>query len=545
MLIISSAAYVPAELVAELGELPPSFMPLRNRRLYSYQLDAIAALDEPVILTLPAGYAIELQDQEVLERAGCEVVRTHESLTLIESLAQVLEFRMPSTGEPLRILHGDTVQVDLPLAMHDVVSVSRNDGHYPRAYVFSEEGAPADARFVQATYRYCTPGDPVLTGYLSFSDAVRFRRCLNQSANFVAAVNRYGAEHEGGLVVHEPRDWADCGHVNAYYRSRALNTSERAFNAMSVTRAYIRKSGDKPTKIAAERAWFGALPRAMTHYAPQIGEWSDGNDDAAAFYDIEYLFSLPLSDLYVFGNLSAEDWGQIFSLCNEFLGDCEQHVPAIEVGGEDWSSMYLPKTESRLSEFAHATGWLLDQPVVLDGRAMPSLRTVAIDAQRVIDAAPKRPLTLCHGDFCFSNVLYDARARKLKVIDPRGLGPDGARSNAGDLAYDYGKLFHSVVGGYDFVVAGQIWGEPAGTNTIRLHGHLPSRVDAVIEQFRAACLSAAGSGQVNDERLIAAVTTHLFLSMLPLHDDSLTRQCGLMSRALVLHARYALGEDLK
>jgi len=39
--LVMSGAYVTQELVAEFGQIPPSFLPVGNRRLYEYQFERI------------------------------------------------------------------------------------------------------------------------------------------------------------------------------------------------------------------------------------------------------------------------------------------------------------------------------------------------------------------------------------------------------------------------------------------------------------------------------------------------------------------------
>jgi len=532
VLIITSAAYVPAELASELGQLPPSFLPLGNRRLYSRQLATIAALRERVVMSLPDDFVLEPRDAEALATAGITVERTPPDKLLVESLLLVLAAHSPTSGECLRILHGDTLQGDLPLETADVVVVAANDGYYPRAQVQSTA-----ERFISADYRYCQPGDPVLTGYMSFGDAELFQTVLAQETDYIAVLNRYQALSSKGLAVYWTRSWADCGHVNAYYRSRASHTTERVFNELRVERHYIRKRSENSLKIRAELEWFRSLPAAMRHYAPQIG--SSGTEPADTFYDIEYLYALPLSDLYVFGLLPPQDWGTIFIRCLEFLSECSAYT-APAATRADWREMYLPKTLRRLAEFADQSAWLLDAPTTVNGVIHSSVLRIAADAQAVLDAAPADALTLCHGDFCFSNILYDARARRIKVIDPRGLGPNGMLNHHGDLRYDFGKLFHSVIGGYDFVIAGQIRAEPLSSNAIQVRGSLPVHTQPIIERFRQTCMAAVG--EAGGERLIAAIAVHLFLSMLPLHQDAPLRQLALLSRAVSLHEQYHLGQ---
>jgi len=530
VLIITSAAYVPAELVAELGQLPPSFLPLGNRRLYARQLATLTSLRETIVLSLPTDFVLDEVDSAVLAKAGVTIVRTSATLRLVESLKAVLDQHPPSPQEPVRILHGDTLQGDLPFELSDVVAVASNDGYYPRAQVHGELD-----RFVSADYRYCQPGDAVLTGYLSFGDSALFLELLQQHNDFIALVNGYQTLRPDGLAIYRTRSWADCGHVNAYYRSRASHTTERVFNELRVERHYIRKRGEKQLKIRAELEWFRQLPAAMRHYIPQIGSAATAPDET--FYDIEYLYCLPLSDLYVFGRLPVQDWGTIFIRCLEFLSECSAYV-APAAARSDWRGMYLPKTLQRLEEFAEQSHWEVHESTTINGRHHPSVVAMATSAQLLIDGAASASLTLCHGDFCFSNILYDTRARRIKVIDPRGLGPDGQLNCYGDLRYDFGKLFHSVVGGYDFVIAGQITGELVAPNSVQIRGKMPDRTLEIIERFRQTCLAVVG--EVGGERLIAAITVHLFLSMLPLHSDEPRRQLALLSRAVELYHHYQL-----
>jgi len=62
--------------------------------------------------------------------------------------------------------------------------------------------------------------------------------------------------------------------------------------------------------------------------------------------------------------------------------------------------------------------------------------------------------TIIHGDFCFSNILCGvnevSKIPVLKLIDPRGsFGEIGV---FGDPMYDYAKLYHSFVGGYENII---------------------------------------------------------------------------------------------
>jgi hypothetical protein len=140
-------------------------------------------------------------------------------------------------------------------------------------------------------------------------------------------------------------------------------------------------------------------------------------------------------------------------------------------------------------------------------------------------------LTPIHGDFCFSNLLYDCKVRLVKMIDPRG--EFGVPGIFGDRRYDLAKLAHSYAGGYDFIVADQFSVELEAAGRLRLsiqnNDYYTSRVRSI---FEAVLLpDSALRRQVN------ALQALLFLSMLPLHVDKPRRQLAMLTTGLELYAQ--------
>ena len=97
-------------------------------------------------------------------------------------------------------------------------------------------------------------------------------------------------------------------------------------------------------------------------------------------------------------------------------------------------------------------------------------------------------LTPIHGDFCFSNLLYDCKVRLVKMIDPRG--EFGVPGVFGDRRYDLAKLAHSYAGGYDFIVADQFSVEVDSEGRLHLHvqtNDYYTRVRSIFERLAARC----------------------------------------------------------
>ena len=56
MQIITSAAYLSGDLKSEFGAIPPSFLPLQNKRLFHHQFAFIQQSNDPIYLTVPQSF---------------------------------------------------------------------------------------------------------------------------------------------------------------------------------------------------------------------------------------------------------------------------------------------------------------------------------------------------------------------------------------------------------------------------------------------------------------------------------------------------------
>jgi hypothetical protein len=133
---------------------------------------------------------------------------------------------------------------------------------------------------------------------------------------------------------------------------------------------------------------------------------------------------------------------------------------------------------------------------------------------------------IIHGDFCFSNILYDLNNQIIRLIDPRGsFGEPGIY---GDPRYDMAKLRHSIAGMYDYIVSDLF--EINETET-GFEGKIfnDSAQDELISEFDNL-LTEFGY----DPKEIAIIEGLLFISMLPLHQDKPQRQKMMYIKGLQL-----------
>lgn len=76
MIVILSAQYVSESLRSEFGDLPLSFIPLANRRLYVYQVEVLRKIfpARSILITLPKDFIISDAELAWMREFGVEVL---------------------------------------------------------------------------------------------------------------------------------------------------------------------------------------------------------------------------------------------------------------------------------------------------------------------------------------------------------------------------------------------------------------------------------------------------------------------------------------
>lgn len=521
--IIASAAYVNAEMAAEFGPLPPAFLPVGNSRLFKLQAELLRPLADRVVLTLPESFEPSAHDRRLLASLGVETVSIPDGLPLAESLMLAVIHSLEG-HEALTILHGDTLFLGLDGFPLDALSAHRGAHPYPWAAVTSK--APFTVAPAAEEDR------DLVSGLFRFSRGLVLLKCLAaHRSDFLAALNAYAAQTSGFQAV-EAGQWLDLGHLHTYYDSRRALTTERAFNSLSITKASVCKTSSQPDKIEAEAAWFEALPAALRGHVPAyLGRVEEGANRPG--YSLAYEYLCPLSDLYVFGAFSPATWRRILSACGETLALMRGWKPAkVEAGW--FAHLYRDKAVERYRRFAAQAGFDPAQGWTVNGSAFPSPLALIEELAARIGPPGEEDAGVLHGDFCFSNILFDFRRGGLKMIDPRGYAEPGRPGIYGDTRYDLGKLHHSVVGRYDFIVAGYYELARPAPDALDFRVADGAAQDAVEAQFREVLCD----GDPERERLAAAISVLLFFSMLPLHAEDRDRQWAFLANGYRLYQRY-------
>lgn len=230
----------------------------------------------------------------------------------------------------------------------------------------------------------------------------------------------------------------------------------RAFNTLTIdaTAGTITKRSKNIDKFVDEIRYISLIPQDISLFFPRVIESS--TDASDPFITMEYYGYPTLAELYVRENLDVAAWYSIFSHLDSVLVNSFGSYRA-EVSGEDVKEMYVGKLHKRLQSMRSMEYLrkIVDvDTVTLNGRRLDNLPVLwdSIESE-VVKMSNNVVGSLIHGDFCFSNILYDVDSHICRFIDPRGSFGSLSPSAAGDLRYDIAKLWHSVDGMYDFITA--------------------------------------------------------------------------------------------
>lgn len=516
-----AAAYVGQELQSEFGKIPPSFLPLGNKRLYQYQ-KALAPDGVSVYMTVPASYDIPIYDQDWLRINNVEVVKIPDDISLGASLVAALNLVEPKYEEPLHIIFGDTLFKRLPEG-NDILCVSESKSAYDWAVVSNEKKV-----FIVNNDSHLPHNNiQVVNGYFKFTDLSLLVKCITESQwNFIEGINRYHIKRRMNISMSD--SWYDFGHVNNYYRSKAEFTTQRAFNELTICSEWVEKSSLKNDKIEAEANWFKMLPERLRGFTPQFLGYT--KDKYKTSYRLEYLHQTALNELYVYSELPTTTWEQVIDATIKFLKACRyESVPNTATTCTLYELLEL-KTINRLKEYCHKSQITMNDNWYFNNESPVSIDELLELSDKHLPKSDQSEISVLHGDFCFSNILYDFRADRIKTIDPRGVTEKGVFSIYGDIRYDLAKLSHSVLGMYDWIIAG-FYNITIENNQIDFYIYESEKHQQIQQVFIEKVAKEFGL----ESKALIAMQIRLFLSMLPLHSDDTRRQQALFANSFRLY----------
>jgi dTDP-glucose pyrophosphorylase len=453
-------------------------------------------------------------------KLSIQIVEMVESPSILHSLRTGLS--IANHAIPTQVILGDTLLKDIPSFESNTVYVNKVEDSSRWCLALVGEGHVVEG--------YLDKVDNVagkklaLCGYYGFSDT----GSLVQSLHKLIEKDRTQMSDlliEEGLrepfIAKEAEIWYDFGNIDNLLAAKQRLLQSRFFNKLTIDPVLntITKVSEYDEKLRDELNWYKDLPERLKVLSPRIISEKEINGQLNLVQ--EYYGYPTLAELFLFSDLTAESWHSIFKKLLA-IQETFQSFPH-EIDPCDLEFIYLEKTKQRIDTLVQDDLWAArwkEESVQVNGTKYQNIASLfpAIEDKGKAICATSRG-AIIHGDYCFSNILFDLSNQIVRLIDPRG--SFGRKGIYGDTRYDIAKLRHSVAGLYDYIVSDlfevnqsegryemQIFANP-------IHKEIQKDFDNQV------------STNGYDLEEIKFIEGLLFLSMLPLHSDKPQRQLAM------------------
>ena len=528
--IIFSGAYCTSEMCAEFGKIPPSFLPVSNGRLFEMQIQFAKKYSSNIILTVPSSYSINSYDLEILDKNNIRVVFVPDSLILLQAVYFTLE--LLNNNLSTYILFGDTYIEYEKIINFDSVAYDESYEYYNWSEVIVNDDKSIK---LNRKLEGSSSARNVACGLYALKDLSLFRKLMPSVETFDQLIEAYSTYNN--LSLFKPITWLDFGHLNTYYKSKKDLLVTRSFNNIECDGYVLTKSSSDTKKLKAEANWYLNLPTILKCFCPQLVTEQESLDSYS--YSVEYLYLSNLAELYLFAELPSFFWEQVFESCSTFLQlakhSYDHSLSTKQILPDEWyNQVVYEKTKQRLMRFSTESQFDISKEIRVNGELFPSLQYLTYHLLSLIRKSNDTDMSFIHGDFFFGNILFDNTAKRIKLIDPRGMINSEEKTVYGDIRYEVAKLTHSVIGRYDEIISGR--GNLISNDN---YDFILTFSDSVLHKnIIDSFVSKSFLGYKVDSKENYAITCLLFISMLPLHKEDRERQMKFIANVYRIYSKY-------
>lgn len=532
--IIPSATIVSEELQS-IGKLPAIIYPLNKGIVFDYLYKQYNQISNQIEVV-----CFEKADKvhRRLENYQDEKIKLID-LPRLDDLGHTIYHGLKDEHIPAIINFADTIVFD------NIYDESLDSFYYAEDYV-SEQWTYFDLENGKLTQIFdkvkCDEGSnpdetaQLFVGVFQISDSLDFKNCLQSAfenrdetvSSFYQALKMYSESHP--LIAKKTNNWFDIGHIDKYYNSK-LEVKAREFNHITIdkNRGILTKYSDDKDKFIGEIKWYLKLPADIEYVSPRIFDYSTAY--SKPYISMEYYAYHTVHELFLYGDLGYHQWVDVFKRIQFICADFKRYSVKDDNIQKSLEDMYLVKTMQRFEKMKDNDSFLsfFSRPVQVNGRKYKSLDEVANILKRVIPdyLYDVNQFNIIHGDLCFANMMVDNNFSFIKVIDPRG--KFGAYDIYGDYRYELAKLFHSVDGKYDFIIK-DLFKLDYDVNKTSIQYRILDR-KREFDLFKVF-LEVFKKDIGDDIEKIELIEALLFLSMIPLHGESIKHQMVMLATGL-------------
>lgn len=211
----------------------------------------------------------------------------------------------------------------------------------------------------------------------------------------------------------------------------------RPFNRITIRDDILIKEGidDQGKKLAKrETAWYQFVREKGITAIPQI-------------YELNPLMMEKIDgkNIYEYPEIPVEDKKLILTRLIDCLAQLHK-LGSVPFDAESYDDAYLGKTFDRLAKVRNLVPFANQEYVVINGKKCRNVFGREEELAKLFNEFRPDKFVFLHGDCTFSNMMLRNDCEPV-LIDPRGYF--GKTELYGDAAYDWAKLYYSIVGNYD------------------------------------------------------------------------------------------------
>ncbi|AUH74274.1 hypothetical protein [Legionella sainthelensi] len=315
----------------------------------------------------------------------------------------------------------------------------------------------------------------------------------------------------------------------------------RAFNSVAVDKInnIFTKSSNNIEKLKSEILYYLFLPKELRSFFPKLVNYQKDYST----YKLQYIPYKSLEELILNQEIS-------FAECKNILGDLIRLMDKfhkikpskMDITSVDVANFYIKKTKERIYDLGKINDFkniLSKSYLTINGIKYKNFSLIENSFSQLIQqhTAKHHSISIIHGDFCFSNILYSPTKQTIKLIDPRGsFIHEGIY---GHNLYDYAKLLHCVHSRYDFIVNDLFTLNECDSECFYFEIPTSLLLDQLEEFYKEILIEK----NITLEFLYL-IEASLFLSMASLHYENIQRQkilylIGIIILNQVIEGHYA------
>lgn len=528
--IIPAAKIVPEEL-QKLGKLPGIIYPVNQKITFDYLYEEYkehcSSMD---IICFEKADKIQRRLKNYLgEKVNIKV------LPELRDLGHTIYFALKDVVDTVIINFADTIVLDNVAEIEGDAFFCQEDYMSDTWTYFDEK----DGRIVRIYDKEPVKEEvrkKLFVGVFQFTDATCFRKCLESAfkqdslkiSTFYYALQEYSKIHPMRPVL--TNSWFDIGHEDKYYNSK-LEVRAREFNHITIdkNRGILKKTSDDKDKFIGEIKWYLKLPADVEYVRPRIFDYSTSYVNP--YVSMEYYAYHTVHELFLYGDLTLQQWIDIFNRIRFVCDDFKRYTVQDANIRQALEEMYLTKTLQRFEKMKKDERFLafFESPITVNGKKYQPLEKIIVALETTIPEMlyDVDTFNIIHGDLCFANIMVDSNFSFIKVIDPRG--KFGTYDIYGDFRYELAKLFHSVDGKYDFIIK-DLFDLDYNIETSCINYRIQDRKREF--NLYKVFLDTFAAEIGNDLRKVELIEALLFLSMIPLHGESIRHQMVMLGTGL-------------